>query len=192
MLPPLPSTARRLDKGVASDHVGVDGNIVSRYTWLSWQKPNQIVLQNWWHTCSPSLWLWRINCEYPAWKYHDQAYYDKAAATSNKKWSQIDPALFNQIPGAQKCRAVQNCSEVASLRAPIHSNQMTNPETVAANWGYHLPLIQQRQLDIHTLQVPPHVFPKKLRRAPPCFFVPWSWPHNQSRGTVMLPENTRS
>ena len=47
MLPPLPSTARRLDKGVASDHVGVDGNIVSRYTWLSWQKPNQIVLQNW-------------------------------------------------------------------------------------------------------------------------------------------------
>ena len=38
MLPPLPSTARRLDKGVASDHVGVDGNIVSRYTWLSWQK----------------------------------------------------------------------------------------------------------------------------------------------------------
>ena len=37
-----------------------------------------------------------------------------------------------------------NCSEVTSLWAPIHSSQMANPEIVVANWGYHLPLIQQK------------------------------------------------
>ena len=65
-----------------------------------------------------------------------------------------------------------NCSEVASLWAPIHSNQMANPETVAANWGYHLLLIQQRQLHIHTLQVPPHMFQWSCGGHHPAFSCP--------------------
>ena len=35
--------------------------------------------------------------EHPAWERYDRAYRDKAAATRNKMWSQIDPALFNQM-----------------------------------------------------------------------------------------------
>ncbi len=35
--------------------------------------------------------------EEPAWRVYDQAYHDKAAATGNRKWSQVDTHLFNQI-----------------------------------------------------------------------------------------------
>ena len=31
----------------------------------------------------------------PAWRLYDEAYHEKAAATGNRKWSQIDPLLYN-------------------------------------------------------------------------------------------------
>ena len=33
----------------------------------------------------------------PAWRLYDEAYLEKAAATGNRKWDQIDPLLYNQI-----------------------------------------------------------------------------------------------
>ena len=33
----------------------------------------------------------------PAWRLYDVAYREEAAATGNKKWSQIDPLLYNQL-----------------------------------------------------------------------------------------------
>ena len=35
--------------------------------------------------------------EHPAWEQYDRAYWDKAVATRNKKRSQVDTALFNQM-----------------------------------------------------------------------------------------------
>jgi len=35
--------------------------------------------------------------EHPAWERYNQVYWDKAVATGNKKWSQVDTALFNQM-----------------------------------------------------------------------------------------------
>ncbi len=35
--------------------------------------------------------------EVPAWRLYDQAYRDKAAATGNRKWSQVDTHLYNQV-----------------------------------------------------------------------------------------------
>ena len=33
----------------------------------------------------------------PAWRLYDVAYSEKAAATGNKKWFQIDTLLYNQL-----------------------------------------------------------------------------------------------
>ena len=33
----------------------------------------------------------------PAWRLYDKAYRKKASATGNRKWSQIDPLLYNQL-----------------------------------------------------------------------------------------------
>ena len=35
--------------------------------------------------------------EDPAWQRYDEAFRDKAAATGNRKWSSLDPHLFNKI-----------------------------------------------------------------------------------------------
>ena len=35
--------------------------------------------------------------EDPAWMLYDAAYRDKAATTKNRKWSQIDAGLHNQV-----------------------------------------------------------------------------------------------
>ena len=35
--------------------------------------------------------------EEPAWRLYNAAFRDKAAATANRKWSQIDPHIYNQV-----------------------------------------------------------------------------------------------
>ena len=42
------------------------------------------------------LWAQR-EYEEPAWRLYDEAFQDKAAATGNRKWSQIDTHIYNQI-----------------------------------------------------------------------------------------------
>ena len=39
----------------------------------------------------------QIEFEDPAWRTYDEAYRDKAATTGNRKWSEIDPHLYNKI-----------------------------------------------------------------------------------------------
>ena len=39
----------------------------------------------------------QIEFEDPAWTTYDEAYRDKAATTGNRKWSEIDPHLYNKI-----------------------------------------------------------------------------------------------
>ena len=50
--------------------------------------------------------------EDPAWILYDAAYRDKAAATKNRKWSQIDAGLYNLVftGQARKLRFCKHCS----------------------------------------------------------------------------------
>ncbi len=51
----------------------------------------------------------------PAWRLYDEAYCEKAAATGNRKWSQIDPLLYNQIftGKAKEMALCQHCQSPA-------------------------------------------------------------------------------
>ena len=100
------------------------GCSVSQFTWWSWQKPRKIVLPNWLHTCSPLSLLCRImNIQ------HGSATIGHTGIRQQQQGTtQIDQALINQmftgrakhlrsastIPAAQNCRALHDCSEVAS------------------------------------------------------------------------------
>ena len=39
----------------------------------------------------------QIEFEDPVWRTYDEAYRDEAATTGNRKWSEIDPHLYNKI-----------------------------------------------------------------------------------------------
>ena len=62
----------------------------------------------------------------PAWRLYDVAYREKAAATGNKKWSQIDPFLYNQlftgraneIAFCQHCHSTTHTSDTCKEAPP--------------------------------------------------------------------------
>ena len=51
----------------------------------------------------------QIKFENPAWRTYDEAYRDKAATTGNRKWSEIDPHLYNKI-FTRRAKKVAICS----------------------------------------------------------------------------------
>ena len=55
--------------------------------------------------------------EDPAWRLYDEAFLDKAAATGNRKWSQIDTHIYNQIFTGRGC-----CALIVILRHMILKN----------------------------------------------------------------------
>ena len=115
--------------------------------------------------------------EHPAWERYDRAHRDKAAATRNKTWSQIDPALFTQMftGRAKHLPGLYLEHETACPHTTVRKQQALEPSympsagLIPKQWW---PLIQQRQLHIQALQIPPRMLPKRLRGAPPSYLVP--------------------
>ena len=58
--------------------------------------------------------------EEPAWRLYDEAFRDKAAATGNRKWSQIDTHIYNQIfTGRASCVPIVVVLHMIQKSAPL-------------------------------------------------------------------------
>ena len=66
----------------------------------------------------------------PVWRLYDVTYREKAAATGNKKWSQIDPLLYNQlftgraneVAFCQHCHSTTHTSDTSKEAPPKRKN----------------------------------------------------------------------
>ena len=75
--------------------------------------------------------------EDPVWRSYDEAFHEKAAATGNKKWSEIDTHIYNQlftgharkVDICKHCNATNHSSDhcPSKTRKQIHEDSDDNP-----------------------------------------------------------------
>ena len=73
--------------------------------------------------------------EDPAWQMYDEAFRDKAAATRNRKWSSLDPHLFNKICAGRARKVGLDASALPMARGAGYSPQGPPPKKPARELG---------------------------------------------------------